>query len=64
MNAMKKLVKAFGNGAHIVLPVSMLGKEVIIMENEDYAKAVLDNEIMTPEEEEKFAAELKKLGYL
>jgi hypothetical protein len=60
---MKKLVKAFGNGAHIVLPVSMLGKEVIIMKK-DYVKDVLDGKFDGPEDKEKMDAELKKLGYL
>jgi len=63
MNTVKKLVKAFGNGAHIVLPVSMIGKEVIIMER-DYVKNYTENELATPEEEEVIAKRLKKMGLI
>jgi hypothetical protein len=61
---LKKLVKAFGNGAHVVLPVEMVGKEVYIMDNDDYAKKVLDDELPSPEEEEESLKRMKKLKYI
>jgi hypothetical protein len=64
MNTMKKLVKAYGNGAHVVLPISMLGTEVYIMDSEDYAKHVNDTEIATEEESEKIKVYLKDKGLL
>lgn len=60
MTVIKK-VKAYGNGAHVVLPIKMLGEEVIIMKR-DYVKNYLENELATPEEEKEIEARLKKMG--